>query len=64
MRTGCRRHILAAEHEDGMLVERGAHVGMRQGNVGDGDAAQFGAEAWTQPNDLHRRLPDGAFAGE
>lgn len=47
-----------------MLVERGAHVGMRQGNVGDGDAAQFGAEAWTQPNDLHQRLPDGAFAGE
>ena len=48
--------VLAAEHQHRVLLEGGAHgvvSGVVVGDVGERDAAQFGAKAGTESNDLH-----------
>ena len=53
-------HLLAAEHQHRMLLERGARRrigGIVTGDIGKRDAAQFGGKTRTQRDDVH-----GAFS--
>ena len=55
-------HFLAAEDQHRVLLERGARRrvgGIVSGDIGERHAAQFGGEAWTQRDDVHRRVLPG-----
>ena len=55
-------HLLAAKHQDRMLLEGRARRrvgGIVSGNIGERHAAQFGGKTWTQRDHVHRQvLPD------
>ena len=59
-------HLLAAKHQNRMLLERRARRRIRGivgRDVGKRHAAQLGGKAWTQRDDVHRQVLPGFIVG-